>query len=118
MSDALPLPGDARYLKAGLPSGRQLTDPQIVDRVSAMLLEIERDGMDAVRRFSQQLDRWNPERFAMSRQELHDARAAVDPGVRGRLQLGHHRVKGFAELQLGSVSDVEREIAPGLFVGH
>src|SRR4051794_28363760 len=118
MTDALSLPGDARYLKAGLPSGRQLTDPQIVDRVSAMLLEIERDGMDAVRRFSQQLDSWNPERFAMSRQELHDARAAVDPGVRQRLQLGHDRVKGFAELQLSSVSDVEREIAPGLFVGH
>src|SRR3954453_23396285 len=118
MTDALSLPGDARYLKAGLPSGRQLTDPQIVDRVSAMLLEIERDGMDAVRRFSQQLDSWNPERFAMSRQELHDARAAVDPGVRERLQLGHDRVKGFAGLQRGSVSDGEREIAPGLFVGH
>src|SRR3954463_15948573 len=118
MTDALSLPGDARYLKAGLPSGRQLTDPQIVDRVSAMLLEIERDGMDAVRRFSQQLDSWNPERFAMTRRELDDARAAVDPGVRERLQLGRERVRAFAELQLGSLSDVEREIAPGLFVGH
>jgi len=27
MTDALPLPGDARYLKAGLSSGRQLIDP-------------------------------------------------------------------------------------------
>ena len=61
MTDALPLPGDARYLKAGLPSGRQLTDPQVVERVSAMLLEIERDGMDAVRRHSQQLDGWAPD---------------------------------------------------------
>ena len=66
MTDALPLPGDARYLKAGLPSGRQLTDPQVVERVSAMLLEIERDGMDAVRRHSRQLDDWAPERFAMT----------------------------------------------------
>src|SRR6185436_20046111 len=118
MTDALPLPGDARYLKAGLPSGRQLTDPQVVERVSAMLLEIERDGMDAVRHHSQQLDGWAPERFAMTRDELDRARDAVDPGVRERLQLGHERVKGFAELQLSSVSDVERELAPGLFVGH
>ena len=103
MTDALPLPGDARYLKAGLPSGRQLTDPQVVERVSAMLLEIERDGMDAVRRHSQQLDGWAPERFAMTRDELDRARDAVDPGVRERLQLGHERVKGFAELQLSSV---------------
>ena len=64
---ALPLPGDARYLKAGLPSGRQLTDPHVVERVSAMLLEIERDGIDAVRRYSLELDAWDPERFRMSR---------------------------------------------------
>ncbi len=115
---ALPLPGEARYLKAGLPSGRQLTDPQIVERVSAMLLEIERDGMDAVRRYSRQLDAWGPERFGMSRAELDAARDAVDAGVRERLELGRERVRAFAELQLGSVSDVEREIAPGLFVGH
>src|SRR4051794_28240157 len=118
MTDALVLPGDARYLKAGLPSGRQLTDPQVVERVSAMLREIERDGMDAVRRHSQQLDGWSPERFACTPEELDAARDAVDPGVRERLQLGRERVQGFAELQLGSMSDVERELAPGLFVGH
>jgi sulfopropanediol 3-dehydrogenase len=118
MTDALPLPGEARYLKAGLPSGRQLTDPQVVERVSAMLLEIERDGMDAVRRFSQQLDGWGPEWFAMTRRELDDARDAVDTGVRERLQLGRERVQAFAELQLSSVTDVERELSPGLFVGH
>src|SRR3954467_2608985 len=90
---ALPLPGEARYLKAGLPSGRQLTDPQVVERVSAMLLEIERDGMDAVRRYSLQLDAWSPEQFRMSRAELDAARDAVDPGVRSRLSLGHERVR-------------------------
>ena len=117
-SDALPLPGEARYLKAGLPSGRQLTDPRVVDTVSEMLLEIERDGMDAVRRSSQRLDAWSPESFRMSRAELDEARDAVSAGVRERLELGHQRVRAFAELQLASVSDVEREIAPGLIVGH
>jgi sulfopropanediol 3-dehydrogenase len=117
-SEALPLPGDARYLKAGLPSGRQLTDPRVVETVSEMLLAIERDGMDAVRRFSQRLDDWSSESFRMSRAQLDEAREAVPPGVRERLELGHERVRAFAELQLGSVSDVEREIAPGLIVGH
>src|ERR1044072_2390906 len=90
----LPLPGDARYLKAGLPSGRQLTDPQVVERVSTMLLEIERDGMDAVLRFSHQLEGWSGARFAMSGQELDAAREGVAPGVRERLQLGLERVRG------------------------
>ena len=117
-SDALPLPGEARYLKAGLPSGRQLTDSRVVDTVSEMLLEIERDGMDAVRRSSQRLDAWSPASFRMSRAQLEEAREAVSAGVRERLELGHQRVRAFAELQLASVSDVEREIAPGLIVGH
>jgi sulfopropanediol 3-dehydrogenase len=117
-SDALPLPGEARYLKAGLPSGRQLTDSRVVDTVSEMLLEIERDGMDAVRRSSQRLDAWSPASFRMSRAQLEEAREAVSAGVRERLELGHQRVRAFAELQLASVSDVEREVAPGLIVGH
>src|SRR3954471_12448403 len=97
---ALPLPGEARYLKAGIPSGQQLRDPQIVDRVSAMLLDIDRNGMDAVRRYSQELDGYAPERFRTSRGELDAARDAVGAGVRERLQLGLERVRGFAELQL------------------
>ena len=40
-----------------------------------MLLEIERDGMDAVRRYSQQLDGWGPERFAMTPRRARRARA-------------------------------------------
>jgi sulfopropanediol 3-dehydrogenase len=115
---ALPLPGEARYLKAGIASGTQLRDPAIVERVSAMLLDIDRDGMDAVRRYSQELDRWAPEAFRASPRELDAAREAVDPGVRAHLGLGLERVRAFAELQLGTAGDVEREISPGLVVGH
>src|SRR4051812_854326 len=115
---SLSLPGDARYLKAGIASGRQLRDPQIVDRVSAMLLDIDRNGMDAVRRYSQELDGWGPETFRASREELDAARDGVDPGVRDRLELGLERVRAFAELQLGTATGVKREISPGLIVGH
>src|SRR3954452_11909763 len=115
---SLSLPGDARYLKEGIASGQQLRDPQIVDRVSAMLLDIDRHGMDAVRRYSQELDGHGPETFRATREELDAARDAVDAAVRDRLQLGLERVRGFAELQLGTSEDMEREIAPGLFVGH
>src|SRR3954468_9418142 len=114
----LPLTGEARYLKPGIASGRQLRDPQIVDRVSAMLLDIDRNGMDAVRRYSQELDGWGPATFRASREDLDAAREAVDPGVQARLGLGLERVRAFAELQLGTAEDMEREISPGLIVGH
>ena len=113
-----PLPGAARYLKEGVASGQQLRDPRIVERVSALLLDIDANGMDAVRRYSRELDGYAPERFRASREELDSARAAVDSGVRERLDLGLARVRLFAELQLGTVADLEREISPGLIVGH
>jgi sulfopropanediol 3-dehydrogenase len=117
-SSALALPGGARYLKAGIASGQQLLDPQIVERVSAMLLDIDRNGMDAVRRYSQELDGYGPERFRATRDELDAAREAVDARVRERLQLGLARVRAFAELQLGTSADLEHEVSPGLIVGH
>jgi sulfopropanediol 3-dehydrogenase len=118
-SDAvLALPDGARYLKAGMASGRQLRDPQIVERVSAMLLDIDRNGMDAVRRHSGELDRWAPDTFRASREELDAAREAVGAEVRDQLGLGLERVRAFAELQLGTAGDVEREVSPGLIVGH
>ena len=104
--------------QGAIASGQQLRDPQIVDRVSAMLLDIDRHGMDAVRRYSQELDGYGPDTFRASREELDAARDAVDAGVRERLHLGLERVRGFAELQLGTASNLEREIAPGLIVGH
>src|ERR1700742_778956 len=101
-SRVLPLPGEARYLKAGIASGRQLRDPRIVERVSAMLLDVDRHGMDAVRRYSGELDAYAPDTFRASRAELDAARDAVAPGVREQLGLGLERVRAFAELQLGT----------------
>jgi sulfopropanediol 3-dehydrogenase len=74
--------------------------------------------MDAVRRYSCELDGYAPETFRATRAELDAARDAVDAGVRARLGLGLERVRAFAELQLGTVEGVEREISPGLIVGH
>src|SRR3954452_9504231 len=93
----LPLPGEARYVKAGIASGRQLRDPQFVDRVSAMLLDIDRNGMDAVRRYSQELEGWGQKTFRASREKLDAPRDEVDAGVRDRFDLGLERVRAFAE---------------------
>jgi sulfopropanediol 3-dehydrogenase len=110
--------GHARFLKAPGRRDGKAVDPRIVERVSAMLSDISARGMDAVRSYSEQLDAWSPTTFRASRLELERSRAAVEPRVRKRLALGHERVRRFAELQLDSVSDVEREIVPGLIVGH
>lgn len=112
------LRGEVRVLKDASSRDRALADPAVPERVSAMLREIESGGMDAIRRYSEELDGWSPMTFRAGSQSLEIARDAVDPGVRQRLALGLERVRRFAELQLGTVADLENEIAPGLIVGH
>ena len=112
------LRGQARFLKSPSDTTGTARDPRVGERVTGMLLDIEAHGMDAIRRYSAELDAWSPVRFRTTDGELQAAVEAVDAGVRERLELGYARVRAFAELQLGSVSDVEREVTPGLVVGH
>jgi sulfopropanediol 3-dehydrogenase len=83
-----------------------------------MLLDIESRGMDAVRAYSRELDRWGPATFRAQLDELAAARDAIPSSIRRRLAVSRERVRRFAELQLETVSDLEREILPGLIVGH
>ena len=46
------------------------SDPQTAQIVSEMLRELERNGMDAVRKYSRQFDDWSPEHFELSRRQL------------------------------------------------
>jgi sulfopropanediol 3-dehydrogenase len=109
---------DVRFLKRGRDAREPGPHPGVTGRVSAMLTDIESNGMDAIRRYSRELDDWDPPVFRAGDDDLAAARDAVDPSLRDHLSFGFQRVRTFATLQLSTVQDLEREIAPGLFVGH
>lgn len=112
------MPTELRYLKAPGPPASAGDPDAIRRRVSEILGEIASEGEAAVRRHSAELDGFSPERFRASDAELDAAEAALDPALTRWLQMSAERVAGFARLQLETVSDLEREIAPGLVVGH
>jgi sulfopropanediol 3-dehydrogenase len=118
VESSVDLAGQVRFLKTPRDSGGEATDPGVAEPVSAMLSDIAHRGMDAVRRYSSELDRWSPNSFRAERRQLDLARDAVAPPIRDRLAVGLERVGRFAELQLATVSDLEQEIVPGLIVGH
>jgi sulfopropanediol 3-dehydrogenase len=107
-----------RLLKPARSEGSDRANREIVERVSQMLLEIESRGMDAVRDYSRDLDRWAPSTFRVPRETLDAAASRLSPELGQSLALGLSRVRAFAELQLQSIADIEHEIAPGLIVGH
>jgi len=54
------------YLKAAGIASASATDPAVRERVSEMLHTIEQGGIDAVRRYSRELDGWDPPSFEVS----------------------------------------------------
>ena len=67
------------YLKKAEPIGEQVTQ-DIRESVSEILMAVEREGTTAVRRYSEQLDDWNPESFVVSKEEILRAVTAVADG--------------------------------------
>ena len=51
-------------------------DPETSKVVSEMLCDIEKNGMDAVRKYSRAFDEWAPERFELSEKEIDQAIAS------------------------------------------
>ena len=57
------------------PGGHRLfeQDPATAKVVSDMLADIEKNGLDAVRKYSRQFDDWNPDRFELTPKDIDAA---------------------------------------------
>jgi sulfopropanediol 3-dehydrogenase len=93
-------------------------DPAVAARVSEMLLDIERDGLDAVRRFARDLDRSEPSSFELDAADIASSGDRLAPDLRAAIELGGERTRQFARLQREHLTDFEAEILPGLVVGQ
>jgi sulfopropanediol 3-dehydrogenase len=92
--------------------------PDVRERVSEMLRTIERDGERALRRYSEELDGWSPERFVVTPEEALRAADAVDPELRRHIAFAQRQVRAFARAQLETLHDLELETLPGVTLGH
>ena len=105
-------------LKRPAAAGGPGADPRIAERVSEILLAIERGGETELRRISRELDGWDPPSFELTRAEIAAAEREVDPELRRHLQLGRDRTESFARAQRATLTDLEHEVAPGVVAGH
>ncbi|MFF8104188.1 histidinol dehydrogenase [Streptomyces sp. NPDC014986] len=92
-------------------------DPAVVERVSQMLREIERKGMDAVRAYAQELDGWSGA-LEIEAAGLRKSGDALPPDVRTALEMGCERTRRFAAAQREHLTDFEIEVAPGVAAGQ
>jgi sulfopropanediol 3-dehydrogenase len=86
--------------------------------VAEILADVERHGVDAVRRWSLRLDGWAPDSFLVGEEEIRAAAAALPHGLDEHMAFALDQVRSFAERQLATLGDLEVETLPGVRLGH
>jgi len=108
---------EVEYLKKARPQEEGVTQ-QVRDAVSEILSAVEKEGIAAVRRYSERLDGWNPESFVVSEEEIRRAEESVDDELKGHIEFAREQVEYFARLQKETLVDFEKETLPGVVLGQ
>jgi sulfopropanediol 3-dehydrogenase len=93
-------------------------DAETSQYVQEMLRDLKRNGMDAVRRYSQKFDDWNPSSFELSEHQIDEAISKCDEQLIEDTDYCQRNVRVFAEAQRATMKPLEVEISPGIILGH
>jgi sulfopropanediol 3-dehydrogenase len=99
----------------GVPAQRA---PEVIETVSKMLLEIEAGGIDAVMKYSRDLDKWEGNSIEVSQAELAATGDDLPPILREGLAASAERTRAFALEQRAHLVDFEKEFTPGVILGQ
>ena len=97
---------------------RQDDDVKVRASVEATLAQIETRGDAAVRELSEKFDGYSPPAFRLSEGEIEGLMSRVSPRDMEDLKFAQAQVKGFAQAQRDSMTDIEVEPIPGVILGH
>ncbi|MGH2866216.1 MAG: histidinol dehydrogenase [Solirubrobacteraceae bacterium] len=106
------------YLKAPSVVASAGPDPAVAERVGEMLLTIERGGVDAVRRYSRELDGWAPSSFEVTADQIDRASSSLPEALKRSIEFAQAQIGNFAQLQRATLTDFEAETLPGVFLGQ
>jgi len=93
-------------------------DKETAQIVSEMLKDLKKNGMDAVRKYSQKFDDWNPKSFELNEKEIEEAIAKLREQAIKDTDFCQQNVRNFAKAQLETLRPLEIEIRPGVILGH
>jgi sulfopropanediol 3-dehydrogenase len=109
----------ANFLKTGKSeTAIQQSDRTVKETVTNIIATIEKEGDAAVRRLSEQFDKWSPASYRLSPQEIQDIIATVPAETVEDIRFAQKQIRSFAEKQRASIQDIEVETIPGVFLGH
>ena len=109
-----------KYLKKPTAATPQAIKPSldVSSIVKDVIDTIRKDGDKAVRIYSERFDKWTPESFKLSPEQIQEAISAVPDQTINDIKQVQQNVRRFAEAQKDALKDIEIEIQPGVFLGH
>ncbi|MGO4889590.1 histidinol dehydrogenase [Anaerobacillus sp. MEB173] len=109
----------AKFLKVGK-SQEEIAqnDAQVSEVVSGIIKRIENEGDAAVRELSEKFDKWSPESFRLTNEQIEEIMSGIDEQTIEDIKFAQTQVRTFAQAQRESMKDVEVETLPGVILGH
>lgn len=109
----------ARYLKQGKAKDEiAQNDAQVAETVRQTIQKIEQEGDAAVRELSAKFDKWSPEQFRLTEEQIAEIISGVPEQTIDDIKFAQSNVRRFAEEQRKSMLDIEVETLPGVILGH
>ena len=109
----------AHYIKRGANADAKAdVDRKIRDTVEAVLADIVARGDTAVRELSIRFDSWDRDDFRLTHAEINACVDSLSAQERKDIEFAQEQVRNFAEIQRGSMLDIEVETLPGVVLGH
>jgi sulfopropanediol 3-dehydrogenase len=93
-------------------------DAKIRATVEDILGDIEARGDDAVRTLSEKFDKWSPQQFRLTDDEIKACVARLPAQAIDDIKFAQANIRKFAEIQKTALRDVEEETFPGVTLGH
>jgi sulfopropanediol 3-dehydrogenase len=95
-----------------------VSDPGVAATVASILDDVRERGDVAVREYSEKFDRWSPESFRLSPEQIAQIVASVPEQAIEDIRFVQAQVRRFAEHQRASLTDFEVETLPGVLLGQ
>lgn len=91
---------------------------QVRRTVENMIADIEKRGQEALIEYSNKFDKWSPDTFRLSQEQIDACLAELTPQQINDIKFAQEQVRNFARHQRDSMKDIEVETLPGVFLGH
>lgn len=93
-------------------------DKKVREAVEGLIDEVKAGGDRAVREISERFDKWSPESFKLSEEQIEEIVASVNPQTIEDIKFAQTQIRNFATHQKNALKDIEVETLPGVFLGH